>query len=298
MSDKPPPPRNRPPGKQVIDREKYDSLLAAFREHGENFRAVAAQCAVHWNTAKRAWHDGWADQQKKPWALPIKDVLATEKIEARAALQREKDNLVQDGRIARQDQLREAIEDGFADLVDSRKKQGKVIRAARDNSIAALIVSQKLLKVSVTLADEVVKQLSDPGLDVFQRMRLLRQIARYAHDAVDMAQIVDEMERKALGEPDTVLQIQHGISMTVDDAKETLAEVAEVLGMMESGAPIEDVIDAEWADRDENNELIIKTTGGDNDVHPDAADEEGTDAAEAERSDAAVHPPEREVSSD
>jgi len=243
------PRRNKPTGKKKITKETYNAMLVKFRQHGMNFKAVADECHVHWTTAKKAWHIGWADQKSKPWAIPIKDVLKAEHIEARAALQREKKDLVQDHRIARQDSLRKAIEDGFADLVESRSKQGKVIRAARDNSIAALIVSQKLLKAAVPLADQVVQDLEDPALNVFEKMRLMRQLGRFAHDAIEMSQVVEEMERRALGEPDTILEVQGGINMTVDEAKETLLEVNEVLQAYQEG-DIDDVIDAEWSDGD------------------------------------------------
>lgn len=244
------PRRNPPPGKKTITEDTYKAMVAQFRKHGMNFKAVAEECHVHWGTARRAWHKGWADQKSKPWALPIKDVLKKEQVEARAALHREKNDLVKDHRIARQESLRAAIDDGFADLVESRAKQGKVIRAARDNSIAALIVSQKLLKASVPLADLIVQELQDPALNVFERMRLLRQLGRFAHDSIEMAQVVEEMERKALGEPDTILQIQAGTAMTVDEAKETLLEVNDVLQAYKEG-DIEDVIEAEWTDRDD-----------------------------------------------
>lgn len=258
MSDtQKPPQRNRLPGKRKITREKWDDIVLAFREHGENFKAVAEQCKIHWSTAKRAWEEGWATQKSKPWSVAIKSLMEKEKIEARAALEREKNALVNDHRIARQDSLREAIEEGFSDLVDSRKKQGKVIRAARNNSIAALVVSQKLLQAAIPLSDLIVQQLKDPRLTVFERMRVMRQIVRFGHDAVEIAQIADEMERKALGEPDTILKVQHGIDMSLEDAKETLAEVAEVLQLYADEGE-DAIVEAEWSDRDEEtNELQV-----------------------------------------
>lgn len=260
----PRPARSKPTGKRSITREKYDALLDAFRRHGENFKAVAEDVGVHWQTAKRAWAKGWHEQKSKPWALPINGVIAKEQIEARAALAREKDLLVNDHRIARQDQLREAIEAGFTDLVDSRSKQGKVIRAARDNSIAALIVSQKLLKAAIPLADQIVAQLTDPALTVFERMRLMRQIVRFGSDAVEIAQIADEMERRALGEPDSILQVQHGINMSLDEAKETLAEVAEVLQLYGEEDEVDAIIDAEFSPRKgEDGELEVPANADD-----------------------------------
>lgn len=246
-----PPKRNRPVGKKTITEDQYDKMLQAFREVGENFREVSRMCSVHWATAKRAWSRGWADQKSKPWALPIRDVLKREQIEARAALERERHNLVNDQRIARQQSLQKAIEDSFSDIVDSRSKQGKVIRGARDNSIAALIVSQKLLRSAVPLADKIAASLDDEHLDVFQRMRLLRQLGRFAHDAIEMSQIVDDMERKALGEPDTILEVQHGVHMTADEAKATLQDLSEVLADFDAGADIDEVIEAEWTVRDQ-----------------------------------------------
>lgn len=274
LPQQPKPRRNRPPGKRRITRETYDDLVDAFREHGDNFKAVAAQCGVHWSTAKRAWTRGWVDQKSKPWARPIEDVLKREQIEARAALAREKADLVNDRRIARQDSLREAIEASFVDIIDSRAKRGKVIRGARDNSLAALIVSQKMLKAAIPLADKITHALEHEPLDVFQRMRLLRQLGRFAHDAIEMSQIVDEMERKALGEPDTILEVQHGIHMDLDEAKATLAEVAEVLSAFEEG-DIEDVVDAEWTERDQ---LAVRS---DNDQgEPDDPDAASATSAE------------------
>lgn len=247
----PRPTRAKPPGKRTITREIYDQLVESFRKHGDNFKAVCEEVGVHWHTAKKAWKEGWAHQKSKPWALPIKDVLKEEQIAARAALAREKHDLVNDHRIARQTALQEAIEAGFQDLVDSRAKQGKVIRAARDNSIAALIVSQKLLKASIPLADKIVAELETTQLDVFQKMRLMRQLGRFASDAIEMSQVVEEMERKALGEPDTILEVQQGIAMTADDARATLDELKVVLTNYADGDDLDEVIDAEWTDKDQ-----------------------------------------------
>lgn len=262
------------PGKQKITKEKYDAIVAAFRKHGDNFKAVATECGVHWHTAKKAWEEGWAAQKDKDWALPIKDVLKQEYVMARAALEREKRDLVADHRIARQDKLREAIEAGFADIVESRAKQGKVIRAARDNSFVALVISQKLLKASIPLSDKIIQELSDDksGLDVGARMRLLRQIGRFAYDAIEMSQLVEEMERKALGEPDTILEVQGGITMSVEEAKATLHEVAEVLGAYREG-DIEDVIDVEYSDSS-SDELAVPTGKYMGDGEPDTADDD------------------------
>lgn len=276
-----PPKRNSPPGKQQITREKYDALLDAFREEGENFRAVASRCGVHWETAKRGWHQGWSDQKSKPWALPIKAVIQREQIEARAALERERNNLVNDQRIARQQSLQKAIEDSFVHIVDSRAKRGRVILGARDSSIAALIVSQKLLKAAIPLADKVTHALETEDMDVFQRMRLLRQLGRFAHDAIEMAQVVDEMERKALGEPDAILEVQHGVHMTIDEAKATLQDLAEVLHDYDAGADMDEVIEAEWVDRDQLAAIRGNTEGG----TPDDDDDQPTDVAR-ERDDA------------
>jgi len=271
-----PPLRNRPPGKQSITREKYDELVESFRKHGDNFTVVADEVNVAWTTAKRAWTRGWHDQKSKPWARPIEEVLKKEQVAARAALEREKHALVNDARIARQDALRKAVEDGFNDLVESRAKQGKVIRAARDNSIAALIVSQRLLKAAIPLSAQIENDLQDSSLTVFERLRLLRQVGRFAHDAIEMAQVAEEMERKALGEPDVLLQVQHGVTMSVDEAKETLAEVAEVLKMYEAG-DVEDVIDVEWSDSDELSVPSDKSDGDqtDDDQPTDVARERG-----------------------
>lgn len=283
------PKRRPPPGRQKITRKKYEAILEAFRKYGKNYKAVAEDCGVSRSTAAIAYEKGWAHQKNKEWALPVRDVLKAEKIEARAALAREKKALVQDHRIARQDQLRQAIEDGFADLVDSRSKQGKVIRAARDNSIAALVVSQKLLKASIPLADKIAEELETGNHDVFQRMRLMRQLGRFTHDAIEMAQVVEEMERRALGEPDKIMELNGNLNMTVDEAKETLGELAEVLEIYKEG-DIEDVIDAEWApsekfqeESDRNGGESVKEDSGE----PPTADAESpsTGHVEAEEGD-------------
>ncbi len=238
--------RNPEPGKKTITHAKYLELLEAFRIHGDNFKAVKDACGVHWNTAKRAWLRGWSDQKSKPWALPIQQVIKDEQVQARAALQREKEATLGDHRVARQDALRDAVAKGFDDLVDSRSKQGKVIRAARENSIASLIVSQKLLKAAIPLSDKIVEELNENNsLTVFERMRLMRQLGRFASDAIETAQVVEEMERKALGEPDVLLEVQHGVNMTPSEALETLHEMGEVLKAYDEGAEIEGDIDVE-----------------------------------------------------
>lgn len=251
------PKRNPLPGKQKITREKWDRMLAAFRTHGENHDAVVKECGVSWSTSKRAWGLGWEEQIGKEWAIPIKNVIAADNVRVRAAFVREERNEADDYRKAKAENLQAAIDEGFTDLVHSRRKAGKVVRAARDNSLAALIVSQKLLKAAIPLADLVVKQLDeDKTMSVHARMGLLQKIARFGKDTIEIAQVTDEMERKALGEPDKILAVQHGLSMDVEEAKETLEEIGEVLQLYsgnntentDDGNNIDAVIEAEFDD--------------------------------------------------
>lgn len=217
-------------GNRPITEELYNDMLAAFREHGDNFKQVGTVVGVDWRTARKAWETGWTHMPSRPWAHPIRDTITREQIEARAALNRERKDLVADHRIARQQKLREAIESSYDDLVDARAKQGRVIRASRDNSMAALAISQRLLKGALPLADQVTQQLAGIGNEytLGDKLRLLRQVSRFAADAVELAQRADEMERKALGEPDAVVHVAHS-TMTHDDARATLTEISDLI---------------------------------------------------------------------
>ena len=249
--------RNGEQTRRSVDKELWERILKSFRTHGQNFTQVGKDCGVSAMTARKAWREGWANKEGMEFAVPIRDYLQQEKVRARAALQREKDALVKDHRIASQASLKEAIDAGFKDLVDSRAKQGKVIRAARDNSFAALVVASKLLKASVPLADKIATQLETEDLPVKERLAALRAVSRFTKDAADIAQIADDMERKALGEPDTILQVQHGVSMNIEEAKEALADVAELLETYgEDGIDSIVDVDADWAEESEEGPLI------------------------------------------
>lgn len=231
-------------GGRSITKELYDKMVDAFREHGEDFSKVSKTAGVNWRTARKAWETGWSHMPSRPWATAIRDTITREQVEARAALEREKKDLVADHRIARQKKLRDAIENSYDDLIDARAKQGRIVRASRDNSMAALAISQRLLKGALPLADQVTQQLSaiKGEYTLSDKLRLLRQVGRFAADAVEIAQKTDEMERKALGEPDSIVHVAHS-AMTYDDAKSTLSEISDLISRYSDGEDADEIID-------------------------------------------------------
>lgn len=229
----------KPKGKIKHTREWYDAFVSAYLMYPGNHSAVARELGVTRHACRTVWHDGWKKQigtgglnpgeskEKKyeplAWAPPIKEQLAEYQAMARAKLQEQQKRSAEQEKKA-DEKLREAVEKAKNDIIESRALQGRSIKIARSNSIALMGVSGNLLQAGVDLSRKVRTLMGDPNWKPSpkQAIYLLRAMAEITKMGIESAHIADEMERRALGEPDMILGIE--AHMTVDDAVKEIRE--------------------------------------------------------------------------
>lgn len=132
--------------------------------------------------------------------------------------------------IKRRRQLQEAAEKAHDDIIESRALRGRSIRAARTNAIALQSVVGQLLKSAIPLTEKIATLLEEPKWrpNPSSALRIVRAVAWMTREANQSAQIADEMERRALGEPDQILALEHTQSLD-----ESVAIIMEAHAAME-----------------------------------------------------------------
>lgn len=218
--------------------EQYDRLVAAYLRNPGNHSAVAVEVGCTRDTAKQAFDHGWSKRVSGPgqpavyeqleWAPAIKSVLAEHQALARAKLEQRR---MQDAESeqARAKTLAHASAQARADLIDSRALLGRSIKQARANAILLMTVTSNLLGGALELSKRMRALIADPNVKLTpQEMAvILRQIGTITRDANDAARAADDMERRALGEPDQVISVEG--NMTEADAAKLLREAWESL---------------------------------------------------------------------
>lgn len=256
----PPQGGGRVPGQPVFARTlaSYDRLVAAYLANPGNHTAVAAAVGCTRDTARLAFEHGWSKRVSAPgqpvveelldWAPPIKTVLAEHQALARAKLeQRRQDEQVEQG--ARAKTLSAASAQARADLIDSRALLGRSIKQARANAIGLMTVTSNLLGGAIELGKQMRARLADPTVAAKMTPRemadILRAVAAITREANDAARAADDMERRALGEPDQIISVEG--NMTEADAAKLMREAWEAIGIagrMPDGVPAPPMLEA------------------------------------------------------
>lgn len=233
----------KPKGKIKYTREWYDAFVSAYLMYPGNHSAVGRELGVTRHACRTVWNDGWKKQvgtgglngektkrkyEPIKWAPPIKEKIAEYQAMARAKLEEQRARSAEQEK-KDDERLREAVDKAKRDIIDSRALQGRSIKTARANSIALMGVSGNLLQSGVDLSKKVRTLMGDPNWKPSpkQAIYLLRAMAEITKMGIESAHIADEMERRALGEPDMILGIE--AHMTVDDAVKEIRDAHSAL---------------------------------------------------------------------
>lgn len=195
-----------------IDQEFYDLLLEAFRRAPGVLARAANAASCDTRTAKRAWVEGWPDRGFRP----INEVVEEEMSAARARL---KD--VRSSEIAEANREKERVNERNSvaardDAITSRTEEAQTVRAARHNSMALLLTTQRMLRAGSKLAESIESEIANSKMNPARAMAFFQAMASTARQANETAKLAIAMERSLLGEPEKV--IGHRIEMTVTQA--------------------------------------------------------------------------------
>lgn len=214
------------PGKHEhrhITRERYDLLVAAYREQPGNASHAARTVKCDRRTATRAWHKGWP---KIAWARPIRAVIYEESQEARQAHAEQ--------RLHEREVDQERRDKERAEAIEAKKQELAMLKLGRSNvinvgmSIAHLSTNIRGLAEAhiQALAEEIRAVQADPkSAKTGKFVELLARYTRLCKDYTQMARTVIVTERVRTGQLDPFKPLADGSEdlgpLTDEEAVET-----------------------------------------------------------------------------
>jgi hypothetical protein len=217
---------------RIINQDFYDALLEAFRETPGNYNSTMKRAlkdprckgSCSYASVKKAWEKGWPKHD----FLPIKDVLAFERIAAREIIARRKEEegilftQTNNTTISKERTKEKAREDA----IQARAAEAKLVREARDNVIKILSSSKDLLKIYKDLITHISK-LKPDDLGFEEAAKVLWRITISSRAATDAGMKCLQMERLLLGQPTEIIGAKDTSNMSIDDALVELDKAAQ-----------------------------------------------------------------------
>jgi len=178
--------------RRAITQQLYNALVDAFRLQPGNYQNASKHAGCAWETAKRAWNQGWVRQFS--WAVPIKQILEEEAINSRA----ERARLHEVDRL-KQLEIRDLARQ---DAVKANVEEAKLTSVSRQSALMMSAIAQPLLAGAIVMVRRGVELMKQ------DTTATLPQILRYAESAANIlrsanAAMLDSMnaERLKVGNP-------------------------------------------------------------------------------------------------
>ena len=208
--------------RRVITQHLYDSLMTAYREKPGNHSNAAKVAGCERRMARRAFENGWP---RMPWAVPIKQVLEREKVEARAARQQD--------RTAEFELMAQAQKAAQQDAVEARAQEGRLVKMARGASMVLLQQCLRAMKVTGPLVDQLEAEVrSGEHLDVAGITKTMDRIAHMTSQAVALSKEAMRMERLHMGEPEQIV----GMQLESTSTQELVDELRAIEGVLRAAS--------------------------------------------------------------
>lgn len=214
--------------------ELWGRLVEGFRQAPGNASAAGRFAGVDRKTARNAWENGW---KERPWARPIKDILADERqtAMARAAeLERKR----HEAALADQEAARK-------ESIEAAKQEALMLRAGRADVLGILANANNLAPtmralgdiVRAAVLDEHGRPLPNPDISPREAMKLIERHASVTSKAIDAAEKLIERGRVERGEPGQIIGITPTKELDFVEAGEELEAAVEMLvGLVSRGA--------------------------------------------------------------
>lgn len=197
---------NAPASKRTtarIPHETYKRMVEFFRREPGATKRCSRILRVHYNTAHRAWHEGWPNPE---WARePIKNILVEEMRGVRAVANEQAEAVqAQAGaqRIKEREQAR-------LDVLTERSREAHAIRATLSAAITNLATVGTLSKMSVPVAEytqrKVMESISTGVLKTGEGLSILSKLSALAREAGSNLASSMQMIRLHLGEPNQII---------------------------------------------------------------------------------------------
>ncbi len=192
---------------RTMDVQRYEKMLAAFREAPGVYRRAAAAAGVDPATARKAWLSGWP---QFPWAPAIKETFEREQVAARARQRLEEE--AARARVAERAaeavhgavEPRKELEAARASALEERTANARLIRGVRANLVAMMNVTSGWLRVLVERTAELQAAMrkKNPEEAIHLSLVLMKAIKQQA----ETAESLHKMSRLELGDPTEIVE--------------------------------------------------------------------------------------------
>ena len=215
----------KPKRDSIINRAKFSQMVEAYREIPGDAQYCAKQAGVSRPTAVKAWEEGWPH---RGWP-PIRTILEEEKILARAT-RAATQAMVWEQPLP---ELQEKIQSGFAaevaermakdDAIAVRAREGEMVNLSRENTIALMQTTSKLIQGAFEKAGELMVTIKadDCPMTGSEVVKLVTNVAYLTKTAAEAAKMTMEMERLLMGQPTEIVGLDVR-NMSLEDAARTI----------------------------------------------------------------------------
>jgi hypothetical protein len=222
------------PKGRTLSPEQVTRLIQSYREApGVALRAAAA-APCDPRTAKKAWDFGLPSTPGLE--RPIREQITEEQIATRARLEQQRATQEQTLSAEETERKRQARAAALNDATESRAQEVQMVRLARAGAMQLLGTLTQQARGAGKLGERLrqfQEQLAaKPELSIQEisaASRLINNMSTAMRQASDSAQRAMEMERLLLGEPTSILGIQHFEALTMDEAEARITAAQQAL---------------------------------------------------------------------
>jgi transposase-like protein len=199
-------------GRRKLNKQFTLDLAQAFREEGQHFSAVARKMGCDRRTVKRGWEEGWQALD----CLPIRDVIAAEQATARASIQNDWEKKAAAEHWSKAPsgspqsiEWEKEREQAAKDALASRKEEVQMVRLLRGDTTNALAAVARLLPGIQEWAKQAnLMMLKKNPSSPEHALKVIEQASRIVDRVAGAANTVMQMERRLLGQPETIVGVQ------------------------------------------------------------------------------------------
>ena len=249
-------PRKREPTRHVLTRDIYAALVDAYREDPGNHTAASRKSGLNWRTARTAWEEGFCKPKGHgalyaDWALPIKDVIESEKSEARERLA-QRQPMTEEEKAEARLAMAKRNTDGAArapELADAtvryeddrervraeamvrRDEWTKAARSVRLAASGVLQAQSNILAVILKRSKEWLPELEREAMTADRALRMIRTIGLSARQVAEALSDAQQIENLAVGSPTEILGLVPASTTTMEqeEAEELLGHAYSVM---------------------------------------------------------------------
>ena len=222
----------------LMNAEKLEKLLAAYREKPADHVYAAASAGIARTTAKKVWEQGIDYMSVPPLRTRIKEEMTAaraglldKRLEAEAAVEAE---LVEKKAV----RAHEEAEKARADAIHTRRQEAEIVRNERSNVAGMIGIVGHLVKGALKQAAQIEKEIEEgkdetTGIKLSLKDRLdgLKNIGTLVKQCGEAAESVVKLERLLLGEPTDIVGVKR-LDVGTDEALKELEEAGAMAARM------------------------------------------------------------------